>query len=73
MITKDVLDGLKEKFSEIHPLIFQRSIERAKSGGELFDILYAIPKEYPIVWDGKWTHTKDLFQSKNFPKKDDEN
>lgn len=73
MINKDVLEGLKEKFSEIHPLIFQRSLERAKSGGELFDILSSFPKQYPIVWDGKWSHTKDLFQSKNFPTKKDEN
>jgi hypothetical protein len=43
--------ALQIRYSHIHPLIFMRSLEKAKSNGELFDILETIPKEYPIRWD----------------------
>lgn len=50
-------------------MIFQRSLERSKTGGELFDILSKMPKSFPIVWceeEKQWKHTKDIFQAKNF-------
>lgn len=75
MIPEKVIDGLKEKFSSVHPLIFYRSKERSKSGGELFDILDSLPKDYPIIWNDetkKWETTKDLFQSKHFMKDKEE-
>jgi hypothetical protein len=68
MISEEVIAGLKKQFPDIHPLIFHRSLERAKTPGELFDILYSMPTEYPIVWNEegkKWLTTKDLFQAKN--------
>jgi hypothetical protein len=52
MLHKEDSDKLKEKFN-VHPLIFQRSIEHSKSIGELFDILDFMPKEFPIIWDNK--------------------
>lgn len=67
MIPQEVVDGLKKKFADIHPMIFHRSLERAKTAGELFDILLDVPIEYPIIWDEeskRWSTTKDLFQSK---------
>ena len=73
MIAENLIQNLKEKYSDIHPLIFQRSKERAKTAGELFDILDAMPTQFPIVWhekEKKWVTTKDLFQSKAFPKKE---
>lgn len=69
MISEEVIEGLRKQFFEIHPLIFQRSLERAKTAGELFDILYSVPSEYPIIWNEeskKWITTKDLFQAKTF-------
>ena len=69
MIPEEIVNSLREKYAFIHPLIFQRSIERAKSGGELFDILDSIPQEFPIVWNEenkRWITTKDLFQAKMF-------
>lgn len=47
----DLLEALRKKYSNIHPLIFQRSVERAKGDVELFDILDTFPKEFPIVWN----------------------
>jgi hypothetical protein len=61
----DIQRALKSRYSHIHPLLFQRSLEKAKTDGQLFDILETMPKEYPIVWDDDnycWKHTKDLLQ-----------
>lgn len=56
-ISAETLSALLERYAKVPPLIFFRSVERARSAGELFDILDTIP-EYPIVWnelDRKWT------------------
>lgn len=58
--------ALKERYSHIHPLIFQRSLDKSKTNGELFDILDTFPQEYPVLWNEKtrrWEHTKDLLLS----------
>ena len=47
----DTYEALKEKFSHIHPLMFQRCVERTKTAGELFDMLDLMPKDYPIAWN----------------------
>ncbi len=65
-ITDELITKLKERYSHLHPLLFQRSLERAKSAGDLFDILDTASKDYPVVWDEeqrRWVYTKDLFQS----------
>jgi hypothetical protein len=57
--------ALKNRYPNLHPLIFKRSLEKAKSNGELFDILEEIPDEYPLIWDEKkrrWKNTDDLLQ-----------
>jgi hypothetical protein len=58
-ISEDVLTGLRNKYSHIHPLLFLRSVERAKSAADLFDILDTMP-EIPVVWnetERRWTRT----------------
>lgn len=53
-----------KKFSYLHPLIVQRSLEKAKSDGELFDILSMVPNTRPIIWSEKerrWIRT-DIFE-----------
>ena len=69
MFDESVIVGLKKRYNNLHPLIFQRSVERAKTLGELFDILDMCPHIYPIVWsDDKkcWITTKDLVQANRF-------
>jgi len=69
MIEEQVITKLRAKYANIHPLIFTRSVERAKSPGDLFDILEAIPQELPVVWseeEHRWVTTDDLTQSKKF-------
>lgn len=64
----EIQKALKMRYPHIHPLVFQRSMERSTSNGHLFDILETIPQEYPIIWNDKelkWEVT-DLLQSKRF-------
>jgi len=62
----EVQEALKQRYSHLHPLIFQRSLERARTNGELFDILDSIPiDKYPLKWreDKRvWEYTEDLLQ-----------
>lgn len=54
MKINEVPEGLKKRYN-IHPLIFLRSVERAKDVMHLFDILESIPKKYPIEWkEDRW-------------------
>jgi hypothetical protein len=65
MLDQEVVEKLKERYPQIHPLLFNRSVERARSVGELFDILESIPNEYPIVWgesEHRWVFTNDILQ-----------
>jgi hypothetical protein len=58
--------ALQERYKETHPLLFQRSLEKSTSNGNLFDILEGIP-EFPVIWDENtrsWV-TTDLVQSKD--------
>lgn len=66
----EVIDGLRKHFHNVHPMLFLRSLEKAESVGDLFDILDTIP-EYPLAWDNevhRWV-TTDLLQSQDFEKK----
>lgn len=49
MINEDAVRKLKDRYSDVHPLVFHRSASYAKTPGELFDILESIPKTYPII------------------------
>ena len=69
MVNEEILKKLKERYKNIHPLIFHRSIEKSKKDVDLFDILDAFPKEFPVVWceeDRKWEKTDNIFQIEDF-------
>ena len=69
MLDSIIVDKLKERYPDIHPLIFHRSYERAKSNGDLFDILDTIPTKFPIIWcenENRWVYTQDLYLSEGF-------
>ena len=60
----DVQKALRDKFSEIHPLVFHRCMEKARTNGELFDLLDGMPSP-PFMWDEKtraWVHVNDVLQ-----------
>ena len=61
----EIVQNLVERYDRLPVLILQRSVERAVSEVELFDILDTVPSDYPLVWDNKcrrWM-TGDLFGS----------
>ena len=65
-IDSEFILSLKERYKNVNPLVFQRSLERAKTKVELFEILEDIP-ELPFSWSEKkrkWVREKDLFQVK---------
>ena len=57
------IEPLRKRYAELHPLIFHRSVERAKNLSDLFDILEQIPKNMPISWDEAqrlWIQNSDI-------------
>ena len=71
MISSKIVEALKQRYNHMHPLIFQRSLDRAVSDGDLFDILDSFPNKYPVVWNNKerrWFVTTDLFLTSNLIK-----
>lgn len=69
MIDENTIQALKKRYPDIHPLMFHRSVEKAKTPGELFDILDLFDNQYPVIWDEhsrRWVHTTDIFQSNNY-------
>lgn len=65
-IDSEFIDSLKSRYPNLNPLVFQRSVEKAKNKIELFEILEDIP-EPPFIWNQikrKWIREKDFFQSK---------
>jgi len=59
-----VMDGFRRRYLAMHPLLFQRTIERATSAGEAFDILEGVPAIYPLCWDDQgrqWVTLKDMW------------
>lgn len=70
MLRVDVVEGLRRHF-DVHPLLFHRSLEKAATQGDLFDILDTIPEQCPMIWDDekhKWVPT-DLLQAKEYERK----
>lgn len=53
MLNENIVVKLKERYKNLHPLILHRSVERAKTDVELFDILESFPNIYPVVWNDK--------------------
>ena len=69
MITESIVQKLRERYPSIHQIIFHRSIERARSDGDLFDILDSFPERYPVAWcesSYRWIVVDDIYQTDEF-------
>jgi hypothetical protein len=69
MVDPKIIQGLRDRYPDIHPLLFHRSLERARGNGDFFDILDSIPKKYPLVWceaSYRWVTADDLYLSDEF-------
>ncbi len=63
MIDEKVIAALKERYKNLHPLVFHRSLEKSLSAADFFDILENIPK-FPFFWDDnnkKWSKLNDFY------------
>lgn len=63
VIDDQALANFRAKYSHVHPLVFQRSLDRATSAIHLFEILEGIPSEPPFSWDDSkraWVPDKDV-------------
>jgi hypothetical protein len=61
---KKTVDGLRRRYPNMHPLLFQRTVERANSAGEAFDILEGVSATFPVVWDDqgrRWANLTDMW------------
>jgi len=68
----DIQIALRQRYPEIHPLLFFRCIEKTTTNVELFDMLETLPKTYPIIWDHdikQWA-TTDLLQNDSSKEKE---
>lgn len=43
--------NFRARYAGIHPLVFQRSLEKALSAIDLFEILQSVPASPPFSWD----------------------
>jgi hypothetical protein len=56
-------ENFRSKYAHVHPLVFHRSVEKASSFINLFEILESVPKEPPFSWDEarrSWTRDEDV-------------
>jgi hypothetical protein len=55
--------NFRARYSGLHPLVFQRSLEKASSAIELFEILQSVPVSPPYSWDESrrsWVPDQDV-------------
>jgi hypothetical protein len=63
-----VVEKLIERYSHLHPLVRHRSLMKAKTVGELFDLFDSFPETMPVTWDEtnrRWLRA-DLLQTRKF-------
>jgi hypothetical protein len=56
-------DNFRSKYAHVHPLVFHRSVEKASSFLNLFEILESLPEFPPFSWDGSrrcWARDDDV-------------
>ena len=62
-IDDEALANFRSKYAHLHPLVFQRSLERASSTLQLFEILESVPSQTPFSWDDSrraWVRDEDI-------------
>ena len=59
-LSSEVVSALKKRYANLPPIVLARSLERARTEAELFDVLDTVPSEFPICWDSeerRWVST----------------
>lgn len=70
MNLEEITQKFKDRYDHVHPLIFHRSCNYAKSLGELFDILEDLPKTFPLVWNFDKKRWEEVLDIRKFKTKD---
>lgn len=63
IMSLNIIKKLRERYSEMHPVMFIRSIERSKDATDLFDILDSFPNKFPVKWseqERRWVYSGNL-------------
>ena len=63
LMDEATLANFRARYSEVHPLVFQRSLEKASSALDLFEILQTVPSLPPFSWDDSkrsWSRDEDV-------------
>lgn len=58
-----VLANFRDRYPHVHPLVMHRSVEKASSILNLFEILAAVPNEGAFSWDDakrSWVRDGDV-------------
>jgi hypothetical protein len=61
------IEAFRKRYHHLHPLVFCRSLEKAKNAMDLFEILESVPRKLPFSWDEKkrvWTKDQDILAQK---------
>lgn len=69
MLDSGTIGKLRARYSFLHPVLFQRSVEKARSNTELFDILDSVPKEHPLIWcekECRWLTANNIYRDDEF-------
>ena len=56
-------ENFRSKYAHVHPLVFHRSVEKASSFMNLFEILESVPDEPPFSWSESrrsWVRDDDV-------------
>lgn len=62
-LSEKELSNFKSKYSGVHPLVFHRSLEKAVSALDLFEILESMPSKAPFSWNDdtrSWVVDEDI-------------
>ena len=65
-IGDDEISNFRSKYASVHPLVFHRSLEKANSYLDLFEILESLPKKPPFSWSEEkraWIPDSDVMAS----------
>lgn len=55
-----VVVKMLERYAHLHPLVLNRSVERARTLGELFDFLEGFPSVFPVSWNEQERQWKNV-------------
>jgi hypothetical protein len=59
IMEREIIRKLRERYLNVPQVVFVRSLEKAKTLGDLFDMLDTFPSDYPVEWDEqerRWIH-----------------